>query len=158
MEILLIQIENTSEAYLKEGVFIYEKRLKSYTTFQTKTIEIAKNIRLKTTTEQKKAEALELLKHIKPSDSLVFLDEVGDKFTSVAFAQFINKQQVSNAKRLIFIIGGPFGIDYSTFTTIKYLKISLSDLTFSHQMIRLFFVEQLYRAFTILRNEKYHHV
>jgi len=156
MKILLIQIEKTTDSYLNEGVKIYTERLKNYVTFSTETIVMPKNVRQKPFEEQKRAEAQEILKFLEPSDYLVCMDEHGKQFTSVQFADFLNKRMVSGAKRLVFLIGGPFGIDKSILDKSSYI-LSLSNMTFSHQMIRLFFTEQLYRGFTILKNEKYHH-
>ncbi len=156
MKILLIQVEKTADAYLNEGILVYSERLKNYINFAVETIILAKAIRQKPTDEQKKAEALEILKLLEPSDYLVCLDEHGQQFSSVKFSDFLNKRMVSGCKRLVFIIGGPFGIDKSLLEKSSF-KLSLSEMTFSHQMIRLFFHEQLYRGFSILRNEKYHH-
>lgn len=156
MKILLIQIEKTTDSYLNEGVKIYTERLKNYVPFSTETIVMPKNVRQKPLEEQKRAEAQEILKFLDSSDFLVCMDEHGKQFTSVQFAEFLNKRMVSGCKRLVFLIGGPFGIDQSVLDKSSYI-LSLSNMTFSHQMIRLFFTEQLYRGFTILKNEKYHH-
>lgn len=156
MKILLIQIEKTTEIYLTEGVKIYNERLKNYISFSTETITMTKSIRQKPFDEQKKAEAIEIEKILETSDFLVCLDEHGKQFTSIQYAEFLNKRMVSGCKRLVFLIGGPFGIDKSILEKSNY-TLSFSNMTFSHQMIRLFFVEQLYRGFSILKNEKYHH-
>lgn len=156
MKISLIQIEKTNEPYLDEGVKVYQERLKNYCTFTTNTIIIPKNVRQKTIDEQKKAEAVEIQKLIDASDFLICLDEKGKHYTSLQFADFLNKRMVSGCKRIVFVIGGPFGIDESI-TSKSSAMLSLSSMTFSHQMIRLFFCEQLYRGFSILKNEKYHH-
>ena len=156
MKILLIQIEKTTDAYLLEGVKIYMERLKNYISFNTETISMPKNIRQKPFDEQKNAEAKEIEKLLEPSDFLVCLDEHGKQFTSLQFAEFLNKRMVSGCKRVVFLIGGPFGIDQSILSKSSYI-LSLSNMTFSHKMIRLFFCEQLYRGFSILKNEKYHH-
>lgn len=156
MKIILIQIEKTSDAYLEQGVAIYQNRLKNYITFETLTINMPKQVRQKTFEEQKRAEAQEILRLLDPSDFLVCLDEKGRQLSSVEFSEFINKRMVAATRRLVFLIGGPFGIDEQVMAKAQY-KLSLSDMTFSHQMIRLFFMEQVYRAFTILKNEKYHH-
>ena len=156
MKILLIQIEKTTETYLNEGIDNYVTRLKNYCSFSTETITMPKAIRQKPHDEQKKAEALEIQKHLETSDYLICLDEHGKQFTSVQYAEFLNKRMVAGTKRLVFLIGGPFGIDKSILDKSSYV-MSLSNMTFSHQMIRLFFCEQLYRGFSILKNEKYHH-
>lgn len=156
MKILLIQIEKTTDLYLQEGIKVYEDRLKNYVSFTTETILMTKNVRQKPFEEQKRAEAIEIQKLLEPSDFLVCLDEHGKQFSSVSFADFLNKRMVSGCKRLVFLIGGPFGIDKTILDKSSYV-LSLSNMTFSHQMIRLFFCEQLYRGFSILKNEKYHH-
>ena len=156
MKILLIQIEKTTELYLNEGIKIYTERLKNYSSFSTETLTMPKSIRQKPFDEQKKAEAVEIEKLLETSDFLVCLDEHGKQFTSMQYAEFLNKRMVSGCKRLVFLIGGPFGIDKTILEKANY-TLSLSNMTFSHQMIRLFFVEQLYRGFSILKNEKYHH-
>lgn len=156
MKIILIQIEKTTEKYLLDGEKIYDDRLKNYIQFTTETILMPKAIRQKSHEEQKKAEALEINKFLESSDYLVCLDEHGKHFTSIEFSEFLNKRMSAGIKRLVFLIGGPFGIDKSILDKSQ-LILSLSDMTFSHQMIRLFFKEQVYRGFTILKNEKYHH-
>lgn len=156
MKIILIQIEKTNDSYLNEGIKIYTDRLKNYVSFTTETIVMNKLVRQKPFDEQKKAEALEIEKLLLPADYLVCLDEHGKQLKSTLFADFLNKRMVSGCKRLVFLIGGPFGIDQSILKNSSYV-MSLSDMTFSHQMIRLFFCEQLYRGFSILKNEKYHH-
>ncbi len=156
MKVLLIQIEKTTETYLNEGIDIYTTRLKNYCTLNTETIIMPKAIRQKPFDEQKKAEAQEIQKHLETSDYLICLDEHGKQFTSLQYADFLNKRMVSGTKRLVFLIGGPFGIDKAILDKSSYI-MSLSNMTFSHQMIRLFFYEQLYRGFSILKNEKYHH-
>lgn len=156
MKILLIQIEKTTDSYLNEGVKIYTERLKNYVNFSTETVIMNKIVRQKPFDEQKKAEALEIEKLLMAGDYLVCLDEHGKQLKSTLFADFLNKRMISGCKRLVFLIGGPFGIDQSILKNSSYI-MSLSDMTFSHQMIRLFFCEQLYRGFSILKNEKYHH-
>ena len=156
MKILLIQIEKTTETYLIEGIDNYTNRLKNYCAFSTETIIMPKAVRQKPFDEQKKAEAQEIQKYLENSDYLICLDEHGKQFTSMQYADFLNKRMVSGCKRLVFVIGGPFGIDKSILDKSSYV-LSFSNMTFSHQMIRLFFCDQLYRGFSILKNEKYHH-
>ena len=156
MKILLIQIEKTTDDYLLEGIKIYTERLKNYVHLSTETIIMPKAVRQKPVEEQKKAEAADIIKLLEPSDYLICLDEHGKQFTSVNFAEFLNKRMVSGCKRLVFLIGGPFGIEKSILEKSSF-TLSFSEMTFSHQMIRLFFNEQLYRGFSILKNEKYHH-
>jgi 23S rRNA (pseudouridine1915-N3)-methyltransferase len=156
VKILLIQIEKTTDLYLAEGIKIYTDRLKNYIQFSAETLVMPKAVRQKPIDEQKRVEAAEIRKLLEPSDYLVCMDEHGKQFTSVGFAEFLNKRMVSGCKRLVFLIGGPYGIDISILGKASYV-LSLSEMTFSHQMIRLFFTEQLYRGFSILKNEKYHH-
>ncbi len=157
MKITLIQIDKTQDAYLSEGVDVYTSRLKNYTAFDTVTINVPKNVRLRSINEQKTEEAKLIFNHISAEDFLILLDENGKEFTSVEFSKFISQKQNASIKRLIFCIGGPFGFDDSIYKRANN-KISLSQMTFSHQMVRLFFAEQLYRAYTILKGEKYHHI
>jgi 23S rRNA (pseudouridine1915-N3)-methyltransferase len=157
MKITLIQIDKTQDSYLNEGVDIYNARLKNYTAYDTVTINVPKNIRQRSINEQKTEEAKLIFNQITADDYLILLDENGKEYTSVDFSKFINQKQNASLKRLIFCIGGPFGFDASVYKRANF-KMSLSQMTFSHQMVRLFFAEQLYRAFTILKGEKYHHI
>lgn len=156
MLVTFIQIDKTQDSYLNEGVSIYQKRLKNYCTMDVITINVPKNVRLRSEKEQKTEEAKLILKELKPSDHLVLLDEKGKQFTSIEFSKFIQQKQNSGIKRLVFLIGGPFGFAEEVYERANF-KLGLSTLTFSHQMVRLFFMEQLYRAYTILGGEKYHH-
>ena len=156
MKITLIAIGKTEDKYLIEGIDKYLGRLKHYINFNMIIIPDVKNTKNLTEAQQKTKEAELLLKQLNNSDVVVLLDEKGKKFTSVQFSQYINKQMVGSVQNLVFIIGGPYGFDDSIYKRSNS-SISLSDMTFSHQMVRLFFVEQLYRAFTILKNEPYHH-
>lgn len=156
MKIVLLQIDKTQDSYIAEGVDIYVKRLKNYTQHEIITINVPKAVRQRSQGEQKTAEAEMLIKQLQPGDQLVLLDEKGTEMTSRQFAHFIAGKQSASVKRLIFVIGGPFGFDKTIYTRASG-KLSLSRMTFSHQMVRLFFAEQLYRAFTILKGEKYHH-
>jgi 23S rRNA (pseudouridine1915-N3)-methyltransferase len=131
-------------------------RLKNYVTFDVQTIHVPKNVRQRNHEEQKTAEGRMILEALQPGDTLILLDERGDEFSSQEFAKFISRKQNASTKRLVFVIGGPFGFDREVYAQATS-KLSLSRMTFSHQMIRLFFAEQLYRAFTILKGEKYHH-
>ncbi len=157
MKIILLQIDKTQDAYISEGIAVYTKRLKNYTVFETMTINVPKNVRQRSINEQKTEEGKLILSSILAEDVLVLLDEKGKEHSSVEFAKFISQKQNASVKRLIFLIGGPFGFDEHVYSRANF-KISLSQLTFSHQMVRLFFTEQLYRAFTILKGEKYHHL
>lgn len=156
MKITLIAIGKTEDKYLIEGIDKYLSRLKHYINFSMVIIPDVKNTKNLTEAQQKTKEAELIAKQLNNSDIVVLLDEKGKKFSSVQFSQYLNKQMVGSVQNLVFIIGGPYGFDESIYQRANN-SISLSDMTFSHQMVRLFFVEQLYRAFTILKNEPYHH-
>ncbi len=156
MTITFIQVDKTQDSYLIEGSEIFLKRLKNYCVFELITINVPKNVRMRSEKEQKTEEAKLIMKEIKPSDCLVLLDENGKQMNSVDFSKLILQKQNSGIKRLVFLIGGPFGFDAAVYERADF-KLGLSLMTFSHQMVRLFFLEQLYRAFTILKGEKYHH-
>ncbi|WP_113664121.1 23S rRNA (pseudouridine(1915)-N(3))-methyltransferase RlmH [Pedobacter nanyangensis] len=156
MKISLIAIGKTEDKYLVEGIGKYLGRLKHYINFSFTAIPDIKNSKNLSEAQQKSKEAELILKQLTNSDVVVLLDEKGKKYSSMQFSQYINKQMVGSVQNLVFIIGGPYGFDESIYQRSNS-SISLSDMTFSHQMVRLFFVEQLYRAFTILKNEPYHH-
>jgi len=156
MDIKLILHGKTEEAYLREGFAVYAKRLKHYISFTEEVIPALKNTRGLTFQEIKQKEGEQLLAKIKSSDTLVLLDEKGIEFRSVGFSNFLQKQMNASTKSLVFVIGGPYGFADDVYLRAQK-KVSLSKMTFSHQMIRLLFIEQLYRAFTILKNEPYHH-
>lgn len=155
MRIKLILNGKTQKAYLLEGIAIYEKRLKHYCSFEQLIIPSVKAAAM-TVEQLKEKEAELIIKHIDNTDFLVLLDENGKQYSSVDFAEFIQKQQLASLKNLVFVVGGPFGFAESVYKRSN-LKLSLSKMTFSHQMIRLLFIEQLYRAYTIIKGEKYHH-
>lgn len=156
MRILLLQIDKTQDSYLAEGIEIYTKRLKNYTQLEITTINVPKVVRQRSFNEQKSEEAKLIFNHITPEDHLILMDDKGREFSSVEFSKFIAQKQNASLKRLVFLIGGPFGFDPRVYERADF-KLSFSKMTFSHQMIRLFFVEQLYRAYSILKGEKYHH-
>lgn len=156
MKITLIAVGKTEDKYLIEGIEKYLNRLKHYINFAIIIIPELKNTKSLTEAQQKDKEAALISKHISATDVVVLLDEKGKKYSSVAFAQYLNKQMIGSVQHLVFIIGGPYGFDEQIYKRANS-SMSLSDMTFSHQMVRLFFVEQLYRAFTILKNEPYHH-
>ncbi|WMJ74728.1 23S rRNA (pseudouridine(1915)-N(3))-methyltransferase RlmH [Cytophagaceae bacterium ABcell3] len=156
MKIKILTIGKTDEAYLKEGVKKYLNRLKHY--IQVELIELP-DVKQgkKTTPEQlKEAEGKMLLQKIEHNDQVVLLDEKGKEFTSVGFSKYLQKKMNMSTANLVLIIGGPFGFSEEIYQRAQE-KICLSRMTFSHQMVRLFLTEQLYRGFTILRGEKYHH-
>jgi 23S rRNA (pseudouridine1915-N3)-methyltransferase len=156
MRISLAQIDKTQDPYLLEGIEVYVRRLKNYVSFEILTINVPKQVRQRSFSEQKLEEARLILNQISPEDVLVLLDEKGKELSSPEFSKFIAGKQNASVKRLVFLIGGPFGFDPRIYERANF-QLSFSKMTFSHQMIRLFFVEQLYRAFTILKGEKYHH-
>lgn len=156
MKIALISISKTTEKYLQEGIAIYENRLQHYCKFLRVEIPDLKNSKNLSFEQQKQKEAELLLSKISNTDFVVLLDENGKEFSSIQFSKEISKWQNQSVSSVVFLIGGPYGFDQSVYDRAN-LKISLSKLTFSHQMVRLFFVEQLYRAYTILKGEPYHH-
>ena len=156
MKITFITVGKTEEAYLKDGIEKYVKRLKHYTKLTIIEIEELKNTKALTPDQQKTKEAEMILKKITPLDHVVLLDENGTEFTSQQFAAYLNKKAISSTANLVFIVGGPYGFDQAIYERAND-KLSFSRMTFSHQMIRLFFAEQLYRAFTIIKGEPYHH-
>lgn len=156
MKILLLVVGKTDEKYLMEGFAKYQKRLKHYIGFNYEEIPDVKNRKSLSESEQKKMEAELILSKLKAGDKLVLLDDKGKDYHSIDFAKHLQQQMNSGIKRLVFVVGGPYGFDESIYEKSQG-KLSLSKMTFSHQMIRLFFIEQVYRAMTILRNEPYHH-
>ena len=156
MKILLLVIGKTDEDYLITGIKKYIGRIGHYASFEMKELPDPRNRKTLSEDQQKKAESFLLLQQLQPGDQVVLLDENGKQFTSVEFAESLEKQMASGAKRLVFIIGGPYGFAQEVYDRAN-AKLSLSPMTFSHQMVRLIFVEQLYRAFTILKGEPYHH-
>jgi len=156
MKITLLQIDKTDQKWVDEGFDLYLKRIQHYVSFSVTTIIYPKSNRNKSTEQQKKEEAILLLREFNKFDFIVLLDENGQQFTSLDFSTQINKWNLSGKKNLAFVIGGPYGFDETIYEKVKN-KISLSKMTFSHQMVRVFFIEQLYRAYSILKGEKYHH-
>ena len=156
MKIILIVVGKTDASYLQEAVAVYEKRLVHYVPFEFEIIPDIKNVKNLTEEQQKEQEGEKIKRLIQSGDHVVLLDERGKEFTSVGFAGYLEKKSHTVSKRLVFIIGGPYGFSKDVYN-LAAEKISLSKMTFSHQMVRLFFIEQLYRAMTILNNEPYHH-
>lgn len=156
MKITLLVVGKTEDKYLIEGIEKYLNRLKHYIGFNLVVIPDIKNTKNLTEAQQKSKEAELILKQINNPDIVILMDEKGKKYTSVKFADYLNKQMIGSVQHLVFVIGGPYGFDDTVYKRANG-SISLSDMTFSHQMVRLFFVEQLYRAFSILKGEPYHH-
>lgn len=149
-------IGKTSFAYLKEGMQLYEKRLTRYLPFSSVVIPDVKNAKNLSQEELKKKEGQLILNKLEKNDLLILLDENGKTFTSIKFSKWLEQQLQHSARKMIFIVGGAYGFSEEVYARANG-KISLSNMTFSHQMIRLFFLEQLYRALTIMKNEPYHH-
>lgn len=156
MTIKLLAIGKTDDNDLQSLINDYKKRLSFYVKFEFDVIPDIKNAKNLSETEQKQKEGELILKRLKPTDVLVLLDENGKQHDSVSFSNYLQKYMNSGIKQLVFVIGGPYGFAEEVYKKANE-KLSLSKMTFSHQMIRLFFIEQLYRGFTILRNEPYHH-
>ncbi len=156
MKITLLTVGKTEDAYIKEGIDKFIKRLKHYTKLDVIDLPELKNTKALTQEQQKNKEAELILKKLASTDYVVLLDENGLEFNSVQFAGYLDKKAVGSTQSLVFIIGGPYGFDSSVYERAN-AKIALSRMTFSHQMVRLFFVEQLYRAYTIIKGEPYHH-
>ncbi|MDO6853625.1 MULTISPECIES: 23S rRNA (pseudouridine(1915)-N(3))-methyltransferase RlmH [Cellulophaga] len=156
MTIKLLAIGKTDNKNLQALIAEYEKRLGHYIKFNLDIIPDIKNVKNLSEAQQKEKEGELILKKLSPTDVLILLDENGKQFTSVDFSDYLQKKMNAGIKQLVFVIGGPYGFSDTIYATAKG-KISLSKMTFSHQMVRLFVVEQIYRGFTILRNEPYHH-
>ena len=155
MKIALIVIGKTDAGYFVEAINEYKNRLVHYIPFEMEVIPDIKNVKNLSESQQKEKEGDLILKALQPGDYLVLLDEKGKEFTSVQFSTYIERKTHTVPKRLVFVVGGPYGFSDAVYKAAE--KISLSKMTFSHQMIRLIFIEQLYRAMTILNNEPYHH-
>ncbi|WP_310555429.1 23S rRNA (pseudouridine(1915)-N(3))-methyltransferase RlmH [Flavobacterium sp.] len=156
MNIKLIAIGKTDDKSLQTLIDDYTKRLSFYIKFDLEIIPDIKNAKNLSESQQKEKEGELILSKIAATDQLILLDENGKTFSSIAFADELQKKMNSGIKTLVFVIGGPYGFSDTIYKTATG-KISLSQMTFSHQMVRLFVIEQLYRGFTILRNEPYHH-
>ena len=156
MTIKLIAIGKTDNKQLTSLIDDYIKRLGYYIKFSLVIIPDIKNTKNFSEAQQKQKEGELILSKIGSTDSLILLDENGKQFDSVVFSNYLQKHMNSGIKQLVFVIGGPYGFSEDVYKKANG-KLSLSKMTFSHQMIRLFFIEQLYRGFTILKNEPYHH-
>ncbi|WP_297333006.1 23S rRNA (pseudouridine(1915)-N(3))-methyltransferase RlmH [Flavobacterium sp.] len=156
MNIKLLAIGKTDNKALQTLMDDYLKRLSFYIKFDLEVIPDIKNVKNLSEAQQKEKEGELILSKLTPTDQLILLDENGKSFSSEGFADELQKKMNSGIKTLVFVIGGPYGFSDSVYSKAQG-KISLSAMTFSHQMVRLFFIEQVYRAFTILRNEPYHH-
>lgn len=156
MKISLLLTGKTEDANIQKAVAEYEKRLKFYVPFETIVIPALKNTGALSHAQIKEKEGMAILLHMEKADQTVLLDERGKEFSSTGFADFIQSKMNAGTRHLMFVVGGAFGFSESVYNK-AVAKISLSKMTFPHQMVRLVFAEQLYRAMTILKNEKYHH-
>ncbi|MEN8203066.1 MAG: 23S rRNA (pseudouridine(1915)-N(3))-methyltransferase RlmH [Bacteroidota bacterium] len=155
MRITLIESGKTRDSFIKEGIELFRKRVIRYVPFKIETIPDLKNTRNMTMKEVQEQEGIGILKRIRASDHVILLDERGKEHDSISFAEYINSLE-GRVNQLLFVIGGPYGFSEKVYQRAN-AKLSLSKLTFSHQLVRLLFMEQLYRAFTILKGEPYHH-
>ncbi|MCA5004675.1 23S rRNA (pseudouridine(1915)-N(3))-methyltransferase RlmH [Sphingobacterium bovistauri] len=156
MKITLLCIGKTDDKFIQEGIDKYLKRLKHYINFNIIVLPDVKNVKNLSEDQQKDKEAELFNKNIQSTDFVILLDEHGKEFRSIEFSDFLQKKMVASVQHLVFLIGGPYGFADEIKQRSNSL-ISLSKMTFSHQMVRLFFVEQIYRAFTIMKGEPYHH-
>ncbi|WP_412985809.1 23S rRNA (pseudouridine(1915)-N(3))-methyltransferase RlmH [Pontimicrobium sp. IMCC45349] len=156
MQIKLLAIGKTDNKQLQTLIDDYQKRLGHYIKFNFDIIPDIKNVKNLSEKQQKQKEGELILNKVSNSDVLILLDENGKQLDSVGFSSYLQKHMNSGIKQLIFVIGGPYGFSEDVYNKAQG-KLSLSKMTFSHQMVRLFIIEQLYRGFTILRNEPYHH-
>jgi len=156
MKILLLLMGKTGQKYLQEGISVYEGRLKHYISYSREEIPDIKGKSSLNRNQIKEQEGGLILKKVENGDLLVLLDENGKDMSSVEFSIKLEKWSLSGVKSIVFAIGGAYGFSDAVYERAND-KLSLSKMTFSHQMVRLFFTEQLYRAFTILKGEPYHH-
>lgn len=156
MKLLLLVIGKTTDRHVQALIDDYSSRVGHYVPFSLETVPELRNTRALSSEQQKTQEAELIRKQLQPGDYLVLLDEHGSERRSVDFASWLGKRMAAGARRIVFVVGGPYGFDASIHQLANE-EISLSQMTFSHQLIRVLFVEQLYRACTILRGEPYHH-
>lgn len=156
MKITLLTVGKTDKDWVRQGMDIYTARLKHYIPFNIIEIPELKNVSALSKEQIKAREGELILKNIRPAEELILLDERGKDFTSAAFAKTIQDKMTYTGKDMVFVIGGAYGFSDEVYSRAN-MKISLSRMTFSHQMVRAIFVEQLYRAFTIMKGEPYHH-
>ena len=156
MKIKLLSIGKTDNKELIKLIDEYQNRLKHYIKFDMEIIPDIKNIKKISIIKQKKMEGELILSKLKNTDQMILLDDKGKDFTSIQFSKYLQKKMNSGIKQLVLVVGGPYGFSEAVYEK-AIDKVSLSKMTFSHQMVRLFIVEQLYRGYTILKNEPYHH-
>lgn len=156
MKIMLMAVGRTQSDYLVTGIDNYVKRINRYMPFELKVIPDIKATRSLSEQQQKDAEGRLMLAALQPGDVMILLDERGKQYSSREFAAVVDRYALQSVKRLVFVIGGPYGFSKEMYDRADS-QLSLSKMTFSHEMVRLFFTEQIYRAMTILRGEPYHH-
>ena len=156
MKITLLTVGKTDVKWVKEGLDLYVSRLSHYVQFSLVEIPELKNVSSFSQAQIKEKEGELILAAIRPSDEVILLDEHGKEFRSVEFARFLEERMARSGRDMVFVIGGAYGFSQKVYERSDR-KMSLSAMTFSHQMVRTIFAEQLYRAFTIMRGEPYHH-
>ena len=156
MKLCLFLVGDTDDAQLTGAIDRYIDRLKHYCSFEVEVLKAPKQFKKLGQNELKVAEGKLILESLSSQDFLVLLDERGTEFTSIGFSEKLQKWLNGGNKRIVFLVGGAFGFSEDVYQRANF-KMGLSKMTLTHQMVRLFFTEQLYRAFTILKNEKYHH-
>ena len=156
MEIELLPVGKTTIRFVIDGIEEYTRRLKHYIPYSIRTIPDIKNTSKMDQAKQKEEEGKKILEAVSNSDYVVLLDERGKQYSSMEFSAFIEKQMVAGRRKVIFVVGGPYGFSKAVYDRADSL-LSLSEMTFNHEMVRLFFTEQVYRAMTIMRGESYHH-
>ncbi len=156
MTIKLLAIGKTDSSELQELIAVYQKRLNFYVNFEIELIPDLKRTKNLSEAQQKEMEGALILKRLAATDVLILFDEKGKQLSSIEFSAYLQKKMNAGIKQLVFVIGGPYGFSDAVYAKAVG-KVSLSKMTFSHQMVRLFVTEQLYRAYTILKNEPYHH-
>ncbi len=156
MKIVLLQTGKTAERYLAEGLTNYEERVRRYSSFETITLPDIRKTRNMPAEDQRAKEGAQMLRIFRDDDFIVILDDKGREFSTIEFSSWLERSLMIQKKRILFVIGGPWGFTEEIRGKAD-LTMSLSRMTFSHQMVRLLFLEQLYRAFTVIRGEPYHH-
>ncbi len=156
MKIALLQVGKTSERYLAEGIAVFEERIRKYSAFEIITIPDLRNTRSMPVKGQKAREGEKIIQYFKKDDYIVILEDKGKEFSTMEFSSWLEKILILQKKRILFVTGGAWGFSDEVYGKAD-MRLSLSRLTFSHQMVRLLFIEQLYRAFTVIKGEPYHH-
>lgn len=156
MKLVLLQTGKTDEAYIRDAVAVYEKRIIKYSRFEIVTLPDVRNAKNMPASVLKEKEGEQMLDTLRSDDMVVLLDDKGKEYTTLQFSSFLSEKMMSSKKRVVFVIGGAWGFDDKVYARADH-KMSLSKLTFSHQLVRLLFAEQLYRALTIIAGDPYHH-